>query len=136
METSKTGSFSSFHSVIEQHGCGMFRGVSDASYPLVPKIARKWKHDQEFLEIVEKVILKNFKVSAARHLNSLPKDDWEWLALGQHYGLQTRLLDWTSNPLVALYFACVSNPHRNGAIYLGRAVSSFDLKKNKDFFFG
>lgn len=131
METSKTGSFSSFHSVIEQHGCGMFRGVSDASYPLVPKVARKWKHGQETLEAVEKDILKVFMVSAARHLNRIPKDDWEWLAFGQHYGLPTRLLDWTSNPLVALYFACLSNPHRNGAIYLARAVSSLDLEKKQ-----
>jgi hypothetical protein len=44
-------------------------------------------------------------------------DEWECLALAQHYGLATRLLDWTKNPLVALFFAVTSEFDSDGAVY-------------------
>jgi hypothetical protein len=41
---------------------------------------------------------------------SRPENDWDWLSLGQHYGMSTRMSDWSANPLVALFFAVELDP--------------------------
>jgi len=54
------------------------------------------------------------------YTSNLPAEEWELLALGQHHGLPTRLLDWTENPLVAAFFACDGAYDREGVIYAMR----------------
>lgn len=84
----------------------LFRGQSDSTYNLLPGIARP-KYLRDNILKYEEEVISEFKRRATPFLPKSfnTKSDWEWLALAQHYKLPTRLLDWTENPLVALYFA-------------------------------
>jgi len=117
----------------------IFRGVTDADYELIPKIGRKINAqsipDKDKLTF-EKNILNAFKQQAIPYNNKyIPKNDWEWLALAQHHGLATRLLDWSRNPLVALYFAVEEPFNGNSAVYVYTLEEPpISIEKNPDPF--
>lgn len=97
----------------------IYRGVSRTDYELISTLGRINLKKGDSFNKVEKRTLRIFKERAIPYLSTVPTNDWEWLALAQHHGLPTRLLDWSRNPLVALYFSVLNdNNDQQSAIYV------------------
>jgi hypothetical protein len=79
----------------------LYRGQS-LDKPLLPKIARFNLSD---VRKVERAMLEDFKRRSLHLIEHYPGNWWDWLALAQHHGMATRLLDWSENPLNALWFS-------------------------------
>jgi hypothetical protein len=107
------------HKFFRQYRCHpptgwWFRGQANSSWPLLPKAGRT-----EFYLPDNRATgrFKSWSKQAIAYDQNIPQNSWERLAVAQHYGLATCLLDWTYNPLVALYFACAQQPANDGAVY-------------------
>lgn len=117
----------------EEYCCGhlIYRGVRDSQlHKLLPSIGRLYDGSSISLEDFrkhERDTLNLFRHKAYGEISKIPHNNWIWLALGQHHGLPTRLLDWTFSPLIAAYFATkpqldrgvlANLPISGGAIYI------------------
>ncbi|MCH2274853.1 FRG domain-containing protein [Thalassospira sp.] len=91
-----------------------YRGHGNHEWSLLPGILR----DQNTHLSDEEKILRTFRQSAAMLIEKLPSDNFGWMFLMQHYGVPTRLLDWSESPLVALYFAITEAPNFDGAFWI------------------
>ncbi|WP_372753275.1 FRG domain-containing protein [Labilibaculum sp.] len=101
----------------------IYRGLTKIDYQLKTSLIRL----NGPFENLEFHLLRNFKKYSFRpDINN--KSDWEWLALAQHHGLPTRLLDWTYSPYVALHFATaeIDQHDKDGVIW---ALNYENLRK-------
>ena len=116
VEIELISSVSGFYNIIMKYKIDterlFFRGHSNANYKLMPSVFRTFNLKQNESKMYNEIMIecpKDFQ-SSFSHLDKLVEM--------QHYGLPTRLLDITRNPLVAMYFACSANEESVGEIIL------------------
>lgn len=145
METIRPKSLGEFLDIFNSFydsGNDYYRGQSDAKWDIIPGLARNRNIFPSFLEIENQLNL-SFKEKITdlglNHLVPIVEDSyhesWQMIMAAQHYGLPTRLLDFSNNKFAALEFAILDSTsiNKDGAIIIYRNADIH--QKNDDTFF-
>lgn len=110
-------------SKLDRNGLWLFRGQSESSWSLIPSMYRDVdklnppydEDDAEWITRIERDVYRTFDQRA--HVYDHKNNAWERLALAQHYGTPTRLLDWTRSSSIAAYFAVAKVKSEPAAVW-------------------
>jgi type I restriction enzyme M protein len=136
----KDSEFFKYLEEVQNDPIHVFRGVISKKFELIPKIGRHFvtrtNSSKRFDIIEEKLILDLFQQKASSFLKVKESNSLELIVIAQHYGVPTRLLDWTYNPLVAAFFAVENFCNEDSVIYYAKLPqkNNLDIKSQFDPF--
>jgi len=131
MHTYELDSVSSLIKRLEKHNKSFcYRGQAK-DWPLIPSIGRVGRGGFDEILQFEQYIMAEFRRLASPYLEKPPQSMAEWVLHAQHHGLPTRLLDWTTNPLKALYFAVENGGAEEDAVLW--SSDAYAIEWNEEF---
>lgn len=134
MNEYRVKSFAELHEALGNHrrdAGWIYRGHADPDWPLLPRAGRP-----PFADGHDQIFFRRWKSEALQYVETdeRPADDWNWLAIAQHHGFATRLLDWTGKPLAAAYFAVMEPGYGESVIWCFKTTNILsDLSSKSPF---
>ncbi|MDO1502481.1 FRG domain-containing protein [Winogradskyella maritima] len=112
----------------------IYRGQNNVDWGLQPSVYR-YKNLLRYQTVVFENLLLQSKPYIPMSPLTVTNHDLEWLMTCQHYGIPTRLLDWSKDPLVGLFFACYDSQikDKDGALFVAKKADYEQILKFSDF---